>query len=42
LADIDKSRIGRKTYWDRHVMPRLESAPPDASDARRGDNGAID
>ena len=42
LADIDKSRIGRKSYWVRHVTPRLDSASPDAQDARRSDHGAID
>jgi len=23
LPDIDKSRIGRKSYWEDHVLPRL-------------------
>lgn len=24
LADVDKSRIGRESYWNAHVVPRLE------------------
>ncbi len=23
LADVDKSRIGRRSYWQAHVVPRL-------------------
>ena len=25
LADIDKSRIGTKSYWEEHVVPRIGS-----------------
>lgn len=25
LSDIDKQRIGRKSYWDQYVVPRIEA-----------------
>ena len=32
LPDVDKSRIGRRSYWQTHVVPRLDdcSAAPDS------------
>ncbi len=28
LPDVDKSRIGRRSYWEAHVVPRLVSEAP--------------
>lgn len=25
LDDVDKSRIGTRSYWDEHVVPRIDS-----------------
>jgi hypothetical protein len=35
LPDIDKSRIGRKSYWEAHVAPRIEEYA-DVQDRRPG------
>jgi len=29
LSDVDKSLIGKASYWNRHVVPRLETPPLD-------------
>ena len=28
LEDVDKSRIGRKSFWVQHVVPRIRPVPP--------------
>ncbi|MEI6538667.1 MAG: hypothetical protein WCO86_03955 [Planctomycetota bacterium] len=29
LNDVDKSRIGRKSYWEKHVLPRIPANSTD-------------
>ena len=28
LSGVDRRRIGRRSYWDRHVVPRISYCPP--------------
>jgi len=39
LGDVDRSRIGRKSYWEERVVPQLNEEPPErwvrSADARK-------